>query len=75
MTASNISLKGKLNRFSEPKVVKVSIDKVVDWVMISNKFREISGDDEYLDTTSSKEGREGEEGEDGNPHAAPPSSV
>lgn len=68
LTASNISLKGKLNRFAEPKIKKVSIEKVIDWLMIANKFREISGDEEYLDTSSLES--KGEEGQDGNNAAA-----
>lgn len=74
VNASNASLKGKqLSRFAEPKVKKISIEKVIDWLMIANKFREISGDDEYLDTTSSLEGKDKEDGGDNGAaaHAAP----
>lgn len=65
-----MSLKNqKLSRFAEPKIRQVSIESVIDWTMIANKFREISGDEEYLDTTSSQEGKDEEEGNEGN---APP---
>uniref|UniRef100_A0A336KVJ5 CSON012204 protein n=1 Tax=Culicoides sonorensis TaxID=179676 RepID=A0A336KVJ5_CULSO len=68
LVASNVSLKGKLSRFAEPKTKQVYIENVIDWVMIANKFREIVGDVENFDTSSSQEGKdEEEEGGTGQP--------